>query len=309
MIFWAFEYFHLFSQYRIYPSPEERKRNLASKSKVIKTVLAQQTIQVAFVLLGPSFDGPELYNTGGFGSVEYFQGLLSVSLPIAPFTVDLAALCLRMLFLLVRQLLAFFTFDGWAYFFHYVEHNNAWMYRMSLKSPSYKYLKRFSGSPSLTGDLGNIHYVHHQLYTPYSYGASYNHPVEGFFLDILGPFVAAKCVGLSNRESAVFFTIATIKAVDDHSGYRIPGDPIRIFEIVNGNGPIFHNVHHQPWGLKVSGLFSFNRAADRTSANWVSLQTNFALYFTIWDRLFGTDYKGSRLLKPKQEDTDTRKEK
>jgi sphinganine C4-monooxygenase len=264
MIFWAFEYFDIFSQYRIYPSPEEQKRNLTSKSKVIKTVLAQQAIQVAFALFGSSFDGPELYKTGGFGSVEYFQELLSASLPTAPFSINLTALCLRMLYLLIRQLLAFFIFDGWAYFLHYVEHNNHWVYRTSLKSLFYKYWTWLSGGLRLTVDLGNIHYVHHQLYTPYSYGASYNHPVEGFFLDILGPFVAAKCVGLSNRESAFFFTIATIKAVDDHSGYRIPGDPIRIFEIVDGNGPIFHNIHHQSWGLKVSGLLSFNLEADRS---------------------------------------------
>ncbi|CAG8510096.1 25663_t:CDS:2 [Gigaspora rosea] len=88
----------------------------------------------------------------------------------------------------------------------------------------------------------HIHSRHHRLYAPYAFGALYNHPIE----------------------------------VDDHSGYDIPFNPIqRIF----GNNAIYHDIHHQTYGLK----------------------KNFSQpFFTFWDRIFGTylpSYEASKLLK------------
>jgi sphinganine C4-monooxygenase len=100
--------------------------------------------------------------------------------------------------------------------------------------------------------LGNIHSVHHYNYIPYSFAAAYNHPVEGFFNDIVGFFLSALFVGLSDRESTVFYTIATIKTVDDHAGFALPYIPFHLWGWLFGNGMVYHNIHHQAWGLKVS---------------------------------------------------------
>ena len=104
----------------------------------------------------------------------------------------------------------------------------------------------------MSRDKGHIHSVHHYNYVPYSYAASYNHPIEGLLNDILGSFVAAKVTGLSDREALVFFTVASIKAVDDHASMELPFNPIRIWGWFFGNGMVHHNIHHQMWGLKVS---------------------------------------------------------
>jgi sphinganine C4-monooxygenase len=102
--------------------------------------------------------------------------------------------------------------------------------------------------------LGNIHSVHHRNYVPYSYAASYNHPIEGFFNDILGAYVASAAIGLTEPEMLVFFSVASVKAVDDHSGLLIPFNPIRLWALFFKNGLVHHNIHHQVWGLKVSTI-------------------------------------------------------
>jgi hypothetical protein len=79
----------------------------------------------------------------------------------------------------------------------------------------------------------------------------YNHPVEAFFLDSVGGLVSSKLARLSQRESCIFFTLATLKTVDDHCGYQLPWDPISWFGRLTGNDIAYHNIHHQTWGLKV----------------------------------------------------------
>ena len=46
-----------------------------------------------------------------------------------------------------------------------------------------------------------------------------------------------------------FVTLSVLKAVDDHCGYAIPWDP---FQFVTGQNALFHDIHHQGWGIKVS---------------------------------------------------------
>ena len=87
-----------------------------------------------------------------------------------------------------------------------------------------------------------IHSRHHRLYVPYSYGALYNHPVEGFLLDSCGAVIAEWLTGMSVRQAAVLFTIATFKTVDDHCGYSLPFDPLQWF---TGNNSDYHDIHHQ----------------------------------------------------------------
>jgi sphinganine C4-monooxygenase len=65
-----------------------------------------------------------------------------------------------------------------------------------------------------------------------------------------------------------FFTMSTIKTVDDHCGYAFPWDPL---QHLTSNNAGYHDIHHQSWGIK----------------------TNFSQpFFTFWDGLLGTKWTG-----------------
>lgn len=120
----------------------------------------------------------------------------------------------------------------------------------------------------LTVLVVTFHSRHHRLYVPYAFGALYNHPVEGFLLDTAGTGVAFLTARMTNRQAMWFFTCSTIKTVDDHCGYAFPWDPLQHF---TSNNAAYHDIHHQSWGIK----------------------TNFSQpFFTIWDRLLETQWKG-----------------
>jgi len=113
-----------------------------------------------------------------------------------------------------------------------------------------------------------FHSRHHRLYVPYAFGALYNHPVEGFLLDTAGTGIGFLVSGMTNRQAMWFFTMSTIKTVDDHCGYEFPWDPLQHF---TSNNAAYHDIHHQSWGIK----------------------TNFSQpFFIFWDRLLGTQWKG-----------------
>ncbi|KAL4977397.1 fatty acid hydroxylase superfamily-domain-containing protein [Aspergillus desertorum] len=114
----------------------------------------------------------------------------------------------------------------------------------------------------------HFHSRHHRLYVPYAYGALYNHPVEGLLLDTVGAGIGFLTSGMTHRQSMWFFTFSTIKTVDDHCGYAFPWDPL---QHATSNNAAYHDIHHQSWGIK----------------------TNFSQpFFTFWDRLFSTQWKG-----------------
>lgn len=118
-----------------------------------------------------------------------------------------------------------------------------------------------------------FHSRHHRLYVPYAFGALYNHPVEGFLLDTAGTGVGFLVSGMTNRQAMWFFTISTIKTVDDHCGYAFPWDPLQHF---TSNNAAYHDIHHQSWGIK----------------------TNFSQpFFIFWDRLLDTQWKGETKLR------------
>lgn len=118
-----------------------------------------------------------------------------------------------------KQSLTLFSFwiDTWQYFLHRAMHINKTLYK-------------------------HLHSVHHRLYVPYAFGALYNHPVEGFVLDSLGAVVAEWLCGLTTRQSALLFAIATMKTVDDHCGYSLPFDPL---QLLTSNNADYHDIHHQ----------------------------------------------------------------
>ncbi|KAF9887380.1 hypothetical protein FE257_010235 [Aspergillus nanangensis] len=133
--------------------------------------------------------------------------------------------------------------DTWQYFLHRAMHLNRWLYV-------------------------TFHSRHHRLYVPYAFGALYNHPVEGFLLDTAGTGVAFLTARMTIRQSMWFFTLSTIKTVDDHCGYAFPWDPL---QHLTSNNAAYHDIHHQSWGIK----------------------TNFSQpFFTFWDRLLATRWQG-----------------
>ena len=110
-----------------------------------------------------------------------------------------------------------FVIDTWQYFLHRGMHANTFLFKA-------------------------FHSWHHRLHVPYSFGALYNHPIEGFALDMCGAGIAEWLTGMSVRQATLLFTIATIKTVDDHSGYSLPFDPLQRF---TSNNADYHDIHHQ----------------------------------------------------------------
>lgn len=88
----------------------------------------------------------------------------------------------------------------------------------------------------------NFHSWHHRLYVPYAFGALYNHPLEGFALDILGTAMAHSLSFMTTRQAVLLFTFTTAKTVDDHCGWRLPWDPM---QILFSNNADYHDIHHQ----------------------------------------------------------------
>jgi sphinganine C4-monooxygenase len=143
----------------------------------------------------------------------------------------------------LQFVIAILIVDTWQYFLHRAMHMNKWLYT-------------------------TFHARHHRLYVPYAYGALYNHPFEGFLLDTCGAGIAYLLTGMTCRQSMWFFTMSTIKTVDDHCGYAFPWDPL---QHVTSNNAGYHDVHHQSWGIK----------------------TNFSQpFFTFWDGFLGTKWVG-----------------
>ncbi|PLW38821.1 hypothetical protein PCANC_16591 [Puccinia coronata f. sp. avenae] len=100
----------------------------------------------------------------------------------------------------------------------------------------------------------HIHLVHHRLYCPYSFGALYNHLLEGFILDTLGAVIAHWALAMSVRQATLLFGISTAKTVDDHCGLALPFDPL---QHLFGNNVVYHDIHHQQFGIKKNFLQTY----------------------------------------------------
>lgn len=106
--------------------------------------------------------------------------------------------------------------------------------------------------------------MHHQLIVPYAYGAQYIHPVDAIAGEVLGGLMATLFSGMSPTTATVFFTLLSIKGLDDHCGLWFPNHPVHRFMT---NNSAFHIIHHQHYGVK----------------------HNYSVHFlTTWDLLLGT---------------------
>jgi len=151
--------------------------------------------------------------------------------------------------------------DTWQYVLHRGMHVNKFLYR-------------------------HLHSVHHRLYVPYAYGALYNHPLEGFLLDTCGGALSQMAAGMTIRQAALFFTISTMKTVDDHCGYRIPLDPFQLFF---ANTADYHDIHHQVSSNRPSLGARVADGRASSSPQHAGIKYNFSQPFFIhWDTILGT---------------------
>lgn len=74
--------------------------------------------------------------------------------------------------------------------------------------------------------------------------------LEAFLVDVISTFFALSIARLTTRQAMWFVTLSVLKAVDDHCGYAIPWDP---FQWLTPQNALYHDIHHQAWGIKVGG--------------------------------------------------------
>ncbi|RKO82890.1 fatty acid hydroxylase superfamily-domain-containing protein, partial [Blyttiomyces helicus] len=147
-----------------------------------------------------------------------------------------------LLWVLVKIGVGMLMMDAWQYWMHRWFHTNRYLYK-------------------------TFHSIHHELTVPFAYGALYNHPLEGILLDMVGGGVPSVVLNMHPWTSALFFSFATLKTVDDHCGYTLPWDPLqRLFR----NNAAYHDRHH--WGKGIRYNYS-------------------QPFFTHWDIYMGTDYE------------------
>ncbi|KAI9718465.1 MAG: Cholesterol 25-hydroxylase-like protein [Chrysothrix sp. TS-e1954] len=277
--------YELFSNHRIHPSGDELKRNHITKWQCLQGVVRYHVMQISIGLFldygsSPTMVGDDncrilraanaisqsrnlvpmaLTSMGidakGFGFAtqgisarlaqvvggDYMSSENVQQRPtFSAMEVSLAKFVVFIGIPAIQYLVALAVVDTWIYFTHRLCHVNKTLYRL-------------------------VHAQHHRIYVSYAYGAVYAHWLETLFLDILSFVLAGEVARFSARQSMVFGSFATIKTLSDHCGYVFPWDP---FRLVNNNGAVFHDLHHQSWGLK----------------------HNFSTYTVFWDNILGTTW-------------------
>lgn len=74
------------------------------------------------------------------------------------------------------------------------------------------------------------------------------HALECVFLDFVSIAIAFPAAGLTTRQGMCFTALVTWKAIGDHAEVDMPWNPIYLLSSTNA---LFHDIHHQTWGLKV----------------------------------------------------------
>lgn len=257
ILFHIIDQYELLEQYRIHTPEEVTKRNKCTFAEVVRDVIKQHLLQTALGLLLNYFEDP---NTTGHEAHDIWTWQVRFGGQSSPTKAWLAAFAYTYLLPIVKISFAFFILDSWQYFLHRAMHQSKWLYKQ-------------------------FHSRHHRLYVPYAIGALYNTALEGVLMDTCGAGLAYMVSGLTTREAIWFFCFSTLKTVDDHCGYCIPWDP---FQILFPNNAVYHDIHHQSFGIK----------------------TNFSQpFFTFWDRVLDTEYHGTRGYVQKQKEITAQKYK
>lgn len=300
MIFHVIDVYDLFPQYRLHTPEEISQRNLASRYEVARDVVIEQIIQMGMSAFLSATDpvqttGTEEYDVAVWATrIRLAQRALPTVLGTLGFNAAAISKNMAASYPLLAGALAgghypFLTttlddvtgtavpaFATWelvvakAIYWVIIPGFQVWVATCFLDTWQYFWHRAMHLNKWM---YTNWHARHHRLYVPYAYGALYNHPIEGFVLDTLGAGLAYKVSMLSARGGMFFFVFSTIKTVDDHCGYALPWDPL---QHITSNNAAYHDIHHQSWGIK----------------------SNFSQpFFTIWDRLLGTMWKGDTATK------------
>ncbi|AEO69471.1 02bab5a6-6546-43bd-8999-152a9a4c39cf [Thermothielavioides terrestris] len=300
MFFHIIDIYDLFPQYRLHTPEEITQRNLATRYEVARDVLIQQAIQIACSIVLTLTEPGQTTGTQEYDVAVWATRirLAQRALPSILGTLGLNAAAISKNMAASHPLLAgalagghypFLTttldddagtavpaFATWellvakAIYWVLIPAFQLWLAACVLDTWQYFWHRGMHMNKWM---YTHWHSRHHRLYVPYAYGALYNHPVEGLLLDTLGAGVAYKAAGLTQRLGLVFFVGSTIKTVDDHCGYALPWDPL---QHITSNNAAYHDIHHQSWGIK----------------------TNFSQpFFTLWDRVLGTRWKGDTKLR------------
>lgn len=257
LFFHFIDQYELLEQYRIHTPEEVTRRNKCSFREVVRDVIKQHMMQT---VLGLTLNYFEPLNTTGHEAHEMWTWQVRFGGQASPLRAWLAMVAYKYLYPVTKISIAFFILDSWQYFLHRAMHQSKWLYK-------------------------TFHARHHRLYVPYAIGALYNTALEGVLMDTCGAGVAYMLAGLTTREAIWFFCFSTLKTVDDHCGYCIPWDP---FQILFPNNAVYHDIHHQSFGIK----------------------TNFSQpFFTFWDRVLNTEYHGTRGYVQKQKEITAQKYK
>ncbi|KXX73582.1 Sphingolipid C4-hydroxylase sur2 [Madurella mycetomatis] len=300
MFFHVIDVYDLFPQYRLHTPEEITQRNLASRYEVARDVIIEQIIQIATSAVlslteAQQMTGMEDYDVAVWATrIRLAQRALPTILGVlglnaASISKNMAASHPLLAGALAGGHYPFLTttldgitgtpvpaFATWellvakALYWIIIPSFQMWVAICFLDTWQYFWHRAMHLNKWM---YTHWHARHHRLYVPYAYGALYNHPVEGFVLDTLGAGIAYKVAFLSPRLGMAFFVGSMMKTVDDHCGYALPWDPL---QHITSNNAAYHDIHHQSWGIK----------------------TNFSQpFFTIWDRLLGTMWKGDAKLK------------
>ena len=111
----------------------------------------------------------------------------------------------------------------------------------------------------------HLHGWHHRIVTPWAITGHYMHPIEYVLtgtVALIGPLL----LGAHVVTLYVWFALRQWEAAEGHCGYEFPWTPTHLF--LGNDGARHHDFHH----ARVKG--------------------NYAGFFPIWDRCFGTFVKG-----------------
>lgn len=253
LAYWLYSiYFHLIDiyqlleKYRIHPSEEQLSKNKVTQFEVIRDVIFQHIIQSITGLIVSNFEthSQSGYENNLLWNIKQKYSLIPTEIIYLVYWYGISIL---------KIFIAFIIIDTWQYYLHKLMHKNKFLYK-------------------------HFHSRHHQLYVPYAFGALFNNPVEGFLLDTLGTGIASISLGLTERENIFLYTFSTLKTVDDHCGYSLPWD---LFQLIFPNNSIYHDIHHQMFGIK----YNFSQP-----------------FFIFWDKLNNTTYHGIDEYKAKQKE-------
>ncbi|KAF9947042.1 hypothetical protein BGZ70_002905 [Mortierella alpina] len=249
VVYWAYSLllhwlstkeFPWLEKYRIHDK-EDEMRNKVSLPEVVRAVIMQQLLQTVLGFLVVITNHSEVAFDDELAQSRYQQWMASLLSPVLnETTIQLMAyIAYQYIESSARFFVAMAVLDTWQYFLHRLFHVVPFLYK-------------------------HFHSRHHRLYVNCPMGALYNHPFEGFMMDSLGASIAFLISGMGNRGALVFFSISTLKTVDDHCGYNLPFNPLQ--QLFSNNAD-YHDIHHQIFGLK----------------------SNFSQPFgTFWDHVLGT---------------------